>query len=74
MRVMRLNEEVQMFNSRCFTMQVEQCCQKPSEVPFDQLARSSELHGGSSEQTERNQKLPVARSTERAPVLVERCF
>ena len=61
--VMGLNEEVQRFNSKCSTMQVEQWCQKLSEVPLDQLARLSELQGGSSEQTEYNQKLPVARST-----------
>ena len=69
---MGLNEEVKRFNSRCSTMQVELYCQKPSEVPLDQFARPSELQDGSSEQTEYNQKLPVARSTERAPVLVER--
>ena len=51
------------FNSRCCTMQVEQCCQTLSEVPLDQLARPSKLQGGSSEQSEFNQKLLVARST-----------
>ena len=35
------------------------------------FARPSELLGGSSEQIEYIQKLPVARSTERALVLVE---
>ena len=59
---------------RCSTMQVEQYCQKPFEVPLDQLARPSELQNGSSEQTECNQKFPIARSTERAPILVERRF
>ena len=37
-KVMGLNEEVQSFNSRCSTMQVEQCCQKLSEVPLDRAS------------------------------------
>ena len=74
MELWDLMKKVQMFNSRCSTMQVERCSKKSSNVSLDQLAQSSELQGGSSEQTECNQKLPVVCSTEQAPVMVKRCL
>ena len=60
---MGLNKEVQRCNLRCSTMQVKQYCQKPSEVPLNQLARPTKLQDWSSEQTKCNQKIHVALST-----------